>query len=112
MPSASAGQGGSWPQSGSLQILSVWDGPKTYTQHAEKDKQNTRVGEPLCHPFSLSKMRLGEKKCVVALWDFTAHVLTGFIKTFLSEILMQTKGQIGLCGWYSLNERTLRVLLN
>lgn len=57
-------------------------------------------------------MRPGEKKWVLALWDFGAHVLTGFIKTFLSEILMQTKGQLGLCGWYSLKERTVRFILN
>lgn len=103
MPSTScrAGRVASWPQSGSLQVLSVWVGPKTYTQDAKKDEQNARVGEPLCHLFSLSKTRLGGKKCVLALWDFSAHVLTGFIKTLLSEILMQTKGQLGLCGWYS-----------
>lgn len=103
---------GSWPQAGSLQALSVGDGPKTYTQDAKKGKRNTRVGEPSCHLFSLSKTRLGEKEHAVALWDFTARVLEGFNKTFLSEILMQNKWQVGLCGWYSLEERTLRCLLD
>lgn len=57
-----ARRAGSSSQTGSLQALSVRDGPKTYMQDTKKGKRNTRVGEPSCHPFSLSKTRLGEKK--------------------------------------------------
>jgi len=86
-----AGRAGSWPWTGSLQALSVRGGPKTYTQDAKKGKQNTRVGKPSCHPFSLSRTRLGEKEDAAALWDFGARVLKGFNETFLSEILTRNK---------------------
>lgn len=114
VPSTSRRAGrGSWPQSGSLQVLSVWDGPKTYTQAAKKDKQTTRVGEPLCHPFSLSKTRLGEQKYVLALWDFSAHVLTGLSRpSSLKSSCKPKDTEASVAGMVFFKEKDSKVFMN